>query len=960
MSVENSTHTSSPPPNISIIFKTASLNSSMTAVTAQLSQIDTSTSLEESSPHNAVQHRTLDPNGTTIYTFPESSVVEPVTSADSDSENSGSLSSYASNVKNMKKEAHSRDSSISSISTVSSGGEISVQKPPRIKCDPPKQSVKESIDHWLSQGLDSTIMDIQKFSDTTPRPAPAPLGKSKRHSKGHVPKKLTLGPLNLSPTGISSFDSKDTALHPASPSTSSDSPSQSSTPKINIPLVSSPLSSYFPHHFTATDSAKEGSCSEPPSVNSGLPILHVPSSARNSNNASQQRQNVYASKSQANVTKGMVYQPQYAGYNNNYLPSHYSPGRASFSPHEPYIPHSTSNSSPCSTISEAPSPPRYISSPQNEVESQPTSVPTLTDKGKGKTTRNPQQQQDQRWIHSPLSTPSGFPKLEDYTNLTYLDLSASDYTKSIIAITGRLPRWIQRCTSLQYLIGCNLSITVVEEWVSQTLVQLRVLRLTDNLISTWPDHLAQLLPYDNLTVVDLEGNPCFTNFCERYPNFAGEYAKSISDSHETSRPQSQVYSGLAGSLPRSHGISKLPATPGAKRPSINPIHALSYDSYMAKSNENVIPPYNPQLKKPNSTSSFFGLRHRKSHSIQVQGKLSRLTSNALGPHNHISEKLQHESIEEDASEHELHSKYGQHSLAIDRQDNHIVTTVVALPENDNEGETITVKTPVQNIFNLEKRSIGSGDGADYSDDSSDDDALTSLEPIAHKLIAPDNAGSSRLRPASMISFMTGRLSDGSNSSPSTPTSIHGSYFGNMKQGSSEFSENLYSLFSNQSNPDVWAQKRIEPSEVEKSKVVLNLLRDIWELSTSNILYPEPDLSDAAVAVAEKQVSVVSDSLNAETPKEETTKQPKRLSIQALRGKGSKSTCGKDFSKTDISSIVKSQSYYLSDDYDSTEDPANAAPPTRSQVIAVLAKAVSDEKLFVKKMSELMSVSLSFP
>lgn len=87
-------------------------------------------------------------------------------------------------------------------------------------------------------------MDIQKFSDTTPRPAPAPLGKSKRHSKGHVPKKLTLGPLNLSPTGISSFDSKDTALHPASP------PLRQIL--LHSPLLQRSTSHWFPRRFPVT------------------------------------------------------------------------------------------------------------------------------------------------------------------------------------------------------------------------------------------------------------------------------------------------------------------------------------------------------------------------------------------------------------------------------------------------------------------------------------------------------------------------------------------------------------------------------------------------------------------------------------------------------------------------------------------------------------------------------------
>lgn len=109
--------------------------------------------------------------------------------------------------------------------------------------------------------------------------------------------------------------------------------------------------------------------------------------------------------------------------------------------------------------------------------------------------------------NSGSATPKS-PAFDDISAITYLDLSSSTSTIQMINSTGRLPRWLQKCTSLQYLVCKGLGLTVVDDWVSEKLTNLKVIRLNDNKITTWPDHLARLLPYGQLQIVELEGNPC--------------------------------------------------------------------------------------------------------------------------------------------------------------------------------------------------------------------------------------------------------------------------------------------------------------------------------------------------------------------------------------------------------------------------------------------------------------------
>lgn len=113
-------------------------------------------------------------------------------------------------------------------------------------------------------------------------------------------------------------------------------------------------------------------------------------------------------------------------------------------------------------------------------------------------------------------------KSDDISNLTYIDLGASASTVQMIKSTGRLPKWLQKCTALECLVAKNLKITFIDDWVSEKLLNLRIIRLNDNSITTWPDHLAKLLPH-KLTVIDLDGNPCMTNMFKKSIAFRAMY-----------------------------------------------------------------------------------------------------------------------------------------------------------------------------------------------------------------------------------------------------------------------------------------------------------------------------------------------------------------------------------------------------------------------------------------------------
>ncbi|VVT55232.1 uncharacterized protein SAPINGB_P004493 [Magnusiomyces paraingens] len=557
-------------------------------------------------------------------------------------------------------------------------------------------------------------------------------------------------------------------------------------------------------------------------------------------------------------------------------------------------------------------------------------------------------------------------RYEDFTHLTYLDISASESTLNFISATGRLPRWIQKCTSLQYLIGCKLNLTVIEEWVSQCLIQLRVLRLNDNQISTWPDHLAQLLPYDQLTVVDLEGNPCFTNFCERCPQFGLDYAKSIDNSSReaskkflSSRIGSQPVLGLKkkqGSISKKthHRRISVPTTstiiphPSVSSPtsSASP-STLSSPSLVSESSfdsNNLSADFNSDSLKKKPSSSFFGRRHKKSYSAQLQNTISKLSNlsttsieTAIGNSTSLGDTFISEGTTDKKTENV--TEIGGHE--------------------DSTNTEVTLNSPTEVNYSMH----GSSSTASniYIDDDSDDEALTSLEPVINtKFIGRETLSSPLLQELS----------------PSTSPSITPSSFSNdTRQASwaskqrdsamflvSETPENISKLLSNQLGPDTWTQKRIEPSEVEKSKVVLNLLRDIWEMSTNSILYHVPDLTAEALEAATMRRNSVahdakSDPVFSRLSPISSTSDSKLQVGTASSGAplGRFTIAERRFGHGRANSADVIPKYSVSSGTEHIQYSRSPQKITNKEMAKLLFKMIEEEKAFVKRVNELITI-----
>jgi hypothetical protein len=177
---------------------------------------------------------------------------------------------------------------------------------------------------------------------------------------------------------------------------------------------------------------------------------------------------------------------------------------------------SSSDSSPTlKSQSSTPSTPAYTYNSQSQRTSSSVTPPSPSESSFEVTRPTPA-----------IPAPQAAPRLDDVAMITYIDLGTSASTVQMIGSTGRLPRWLQRCTSLQYLIAQDLGITVIDEWVSSSLTNLKVIRLNNNKISTWPDHLARLLPHGQLQVLSLEGNPCMDNMFKKSAVFKSMYLEA--------------------------------------------------------------------------------------------------------------------------------------------------------------------------------------------------------------------------------------------------------------------------------------------------------------------------------------------------------------------------------------------------------------------------------------------------
>lgn len=414
----------------------------------------------------------------------------------------------------------------------------------------------------------------------------------------------------------------------------------------------------------------------------------------------------------------------------------------------------------------------------------------------------------------PSTVPASLP--EDYSYISYLDLSSNPAHVDVINSTGRLPEWIQKCTNLQFLIADGLSLTVIDDWVSESLLHLRVIRLSNNNITIWPDHLSRLLPYDHISVIDLEGNPCFMNFCERCPRFATDYAKA------------------AGYLSARKGLLR---NGTRKKSSTGSVGSGGHRDSVVSISSNTFTPA-PAKKK---SSFFFGKSKRKKDQTLYEGSVS--------------------------------------------------------------------SSPVpQSTYN----------GAHYSDDSSDDEMLTSLEPVFPQL---------------------------------------------MKKVAIDRSRSVASMNSQDNMiPDKWVQKRIELTEIEKTKVLLNHLRDIWELASHSIIAVDPTLS--AAASMQRSLSISSSS----TARQSLSALSPRTSYSSMTAANNNPT-HRDASRVSsakLKNTIHSHSrlnsldvleQYLDEESIDVEMP-KISPPDRTQIIAMLTRTIEDEKNYVLRLGELMTIYVS--
>lgn len=327
----------------------------------------------------------------------------------------------------------------------------------------------------------------------------------------------------------------------------------------------------------------------------------------------------------------------------------------------------------------------------------------------------------------------------EFTTLTYLDLSTNFSALDAIASTGGLPKWIRTCVNLEYLIAEDVGLVGIDDWMSESLKKLKVLRLANNNITTWPGHLAKLLPYNNLKVIDLEGNPCFRAFCERCPRFATEYAIAagyITGCKKTNAASVSTPPAIATSAASIISVA---------RPSPSP--SKSSFSQSVKS------------QKKKKSSFFFSSSKSKKKKEEAAAAPPVLPPPLIRAQSMIS------TISSGSS----------------------VFAVPSSPATSTHPSS-SPSTPT---------SLNFTQTYEDDEDSSDDEMLTSLAPVV-------------------------RLS-------MKPTHHH------TLSSAQSISESVYSQES--LSPDKWAQKRIEGTELEKTKVLLNLLRDICELCISREIVP---------------------------------------------------------------------------------------------------------------------------
>lgn len=127
-------------------------------------------------------------------------------------------------------------------------------------------------------------------------------------------------------------------------------------------------------------------------------------------------------------------------------------------------------------------------------------------------------------VASPTSSNASI-GLQPLSEIVYMDLYNSPQARQHVEQTGHLPPWLQQCRSLQYLIAPKMGLKAVDEWVSRSLVNLKVLDVHSNDIAIFPDHLARIS--GSLLVVNLDDNPCLDKLLKRNKNFAEMFNSAV-------------------------------------------------------------------------------------------------------------------------------------------------------------------------------------------------------------------------------------------------------------------------------------------------------------------------------------------------------------------------------------------------------------------------------------------------
>lgn len=501
--------------------------------------------------------------------------------------------------------------------------------------------------------------------------------------------------------------------------------------------------------------------------------------------------------------------------------------------------------------------------------------------------------------------------LRDYSLLTYIDLSSSVFLPSssssvaeLISSTGRLPRWLKKCMALQYLIAPGMGITVLEEWISQSLKQLKVLRLNDNLINTWPDHLATLLPFNLLQVVNLEGNPCFLNLCERCPTFANDYFKCIEvKTDASSKLIDSALNTSKQSFPISHSTSTIQPTniepfinPGSghiaeaiarKRvshyPSPTPLSqigtnstdinsTLSSSSMTSLTSSTSSKSVNSKLVKRQSSSTFLFRKNKKHTSyLESQVEPSTLTiknlANTKTPIYNSNPGSATPQVPDmvSRSDKAIDAKSAESTMGLAKNKTNLSGNETGADHlndlNDIDFDNNTKFSQNLSLGSYTPSTISGSSpliAADYFDDS-DDEALTSLQPVIHNIMHKEKS-----------SFTLSRENTTVSTAPSMSCgSIPPDYGANGLNFNSTFfdlsddclkevvysSENSTLIGKYYNNEPRFSlnyrdYKKISPIDAEKSKVILNLLRDIWEMSRKVIIFPDKEISEKAQYVIE--------------------------------------------------------------------------------------------------------------